>query len=58
MKDYIEYSLLNRDDSPLYLFEANLEEHETAKAMLDEYEPPRYLRKDYFVEMVSNSDSL
>ena len=27
MKEYIEYALYNRDDSPLYLFEANLEEH-------------------------------
>ena len=53
MKDYIEYCLFNRDDSPLYLFESNIEEHETCKAMINEYKPPRYLRKDYFVEMVS-----
>ena len=53
MKEYIEYCLYNRDDSPLYLFESNLEEHEKAKAMCNEYEPPRYLRKDYFVELVS-----
>ena len=27
MREYIEYSLFNRDDSPLYLFESNIEEH-------------------------------
>ena len=54
MKEYIEYCLFNRDDSPLYLFESNLEEHPTAKAMVHEYEPPRYLREDFFVELVSD----
>jgi histone arginine demethylase JMJD6 len=43
MKEYLEYTLFNRDDSPLYLFESNIEEHEQAKAMVNEYEPPRYL---------------
>ena len=55
MKDYIQYCLFNRDDSPLYLFESNIEEHEKCKDMINEYEPPRYLRKDYFVELVSTS---
>jgi len=54
MKEYLEYSLFNRDDSPLYLFESNIEEHECAKAMVNEYEPPKYLRQDLFVELVSN----
>lgn len=53
MKEYIEYTLFNRDDSPLYLFESNIEEHPTAKEMVNEYQPPRYLRRDFFVEMVS-----
>ena len=53
MKDYLEYCLFNRDDSPLYLFESNIEEHEKCKAMVNEYQPPKYLRKDYFVELVS-----
>jgi len=53
MKEYLEYTLFNRDDSPLYLFESNIEEHVVAKDMVHEYEPPRYLRRDFFVELVS-----
>ena len=54
MKEYIEYCLFNRDDSPLYLFESNIEDHAKAKEMCNEYQPPVYLRKDYFVELVSD----
>mmetsp|Transcript_25482 Transcript_25482/g.34045 ORF Transcript_25482/g.34045 Transcript_25482/m.34045 type:complete len:217 (+) Transcript_25482:481-1131(+) len=52
LKEYIEYALFNRDDSPLYLFESNIEEHETMKEIINEYEIPRYLRKDFFVELM------
>ena len=55
MKEYIEYSLFNRDDSPLYLFESNLEEHPIAKSMIPEYKVPRFFRKDYFCELVSTT---
>ena len=53
MKEYLEYTLFNRDDSPLYLFESNIEEHVVAKDMVHEYEVPRYLKRDFFVELVS-----
>ena len=53
MKEYIEYALFNRDDSPLYLFESSIEEHPQAKQLVDEYEVPRYFKKDFFVELVS-----
>ena len=53
LKEYVEYALFNRDDSPLYLFESNIEEHETMKQIIEEYEPPRYLRKDLFCDLVS-----
>ena len=53
MKEYLEYALFNRDDSPLYLFESNIEEHEIAKQMVNEYEVPKYLRRDFFCELVS-----
>ena len=55
MKEYIEYALFNRDDSPLYLFESSIEEHPQAKQLVDEYEVPRYLKKDFFVELVSKA---
>ena len=54
LKEYVEYAMFNRDDSPLYLFESNIEEHETMKNIINEYEVPRYLRRDFFVELVSH----
>ena len=53
MKEYLEYAIFNRDDSPLYLFESNIENHPQVKDIINEYEPPRVLRKDFFVELVS-----
>lgn len=44
LKEYIEYALFNRDDSPLYLFESNIEEHPTMKDIVEEYQPPAPLR--------------
>lgn len=55
LKEYIEYALFNRDDSPLYLFESNIEEHETMKAIVNEYNPPKYLRRDFFVELMGEN---
>jgi len=52
LKEYVEYAMFNRDDSPLYLFESNIEEHETMKNIINEYEVPRYLRRDFFVELM------
>ena len=48
LKEYVEYMLYNRDDSPLYLFESSLEDHETAKKMMKDYEPPKFFRKNFF----------
>ena len=33
LRTYMEYVLYGRDDSPLYLFESNLEEHPEAHVM-------------------------
>lgn len=53
LKEYIEYLLFNRDDSPLYMFESNIEEHSEAKVMVDEYEPAKFFKEDLFVDLVS-----
>lgn len=37
LREYIEYMLYNRDDSPLYMFEGALEDHEQAKPMMKDY---------------------
>ena len=52
LKEYAEYALFNRDDSPLYLFESSIEDHDQMKEIISEYEVPRYLQKDYFVELL------
>ena len=51
MADYIEYVFYNRDDSPLYLFEANLESHTEADVMMKDYTPPKFFEEDLFPEM-------
>ena len=48
MSEFIEYMFGNKDDSPLYLFESSLEDHEIAKNMLKQYAPPKYFAKNYF----------
>lgn len=53
LKDYIEYALYNRDDSPLYMFEPCLEEHPQAHVMMQDYKPPRVFEEDLFTDMVS-----
>ena len=53
LKEYAEYALFGRDASPLYMFEAALEDHPEAKVMVDEYTPVKYCQRDFFVELVS-----
>lgn len=48
LRDYIEYALYNRDDSPLYMFEPCLEEHPQAKDMLNDYKPAKLFEEDLF----------
>ena len=56
LKEYVEYSIFGRDDSPLYMFESALEDHPEAKAMVDEYSPVKFCQQDYFVELVSTNE--
>lgn len=57
LKEYIEYALYNRDDSPLYMFEACLEEHPEAHKMMDDYQPPTVLSEDLFTELLGEKQA-
>lgn len=48
LREYVEYLLYNRDDSPLYLFESSIEDHQYGKTMLNEYSPPKIAVENYF----------
>jgi hypothetical protein len=58
LREYIEYALYNRDDSPLYMFEACLEEHPEAKEMMNDYKPASVFKEDLFPEMVSQNSKI
>lgn len=52
LKEYAEYVLFGRDDSPLYMFESAIEDHPEMKVAVDEYEPCKYVKEDFFVELM------
>lgn len=48
LKQYMEYVLYGRDDSPLYLFESSLEEHPQAHVMQQDYEEPKFFSHNLY----------
>jgi histone arginine demethylase JMJD6 len=48
MREYIEYMLYNRDDSPLYLFESSLEDHRYGSSFMKDYKPHKFFKENYF----------
>jgi len=52
LKEYIEYVLMGRDDSPLYMFESSLEDHPQAKAMVNDYKTAKFFRQDVFTQLL------
>jgi histone arginine demethylase JMJD6 len=58
LREYIEYALYNRDDSPLYMFEACLEEHPQAKDMMNDYQPGQVFKEDLFTELVRKNSTI
>ena len=54
LEDYLEYTLYNRDDSPLYLFESAFDKHPIACDLMKDYSEPKFFRKNYFTELLGN----
>ena len=57
LKEYLEYSTFNRDDSPMYLFQSNIDYHDKAHVMNKEYQPPHYFRQNLFMEMLGDVEA-
>lgn len=47
MKEYIQYMIVNKDDSPHYLFHKNLHRNEDTRSLQNDYTPPIYFDQDY-----------
>jgi histone arginine demethylase JMJD6 len=48
LKYFFEYLIYNQDDSPLYLFESSIENHNKLNRLMDDYEVPNYFKEDLF----------
>lgn len=48
LKYFMQYTVDNKDDSPLYLFDGAFDERTGGKGMLSDYELPLYFRADLF----------
>jgi histone arginine demethylase JMJD6 len=48
LKYFVEYTGTNRDDSPLYVFDASFDEGKITKNLLDDFNVPIYFRDDLF----------
>jgi histone arginine demethylase JMJD6 len=46
MKYFLRYLTVNRDDSPLYIFDSNFDTDAVSKGLLDEYQVPPYFAED------------
>jgi len=48
LKYFFEYMVIQKDDSPLYLFESSLEDRKEGKKLLKYFDVPKYFRDDLF----------
>ena len=48
LRHFLRYLEDNRDDSPLYIFDATFDEDRYAQRLLEDYEVPRYFNEDLF----------
>ena len=47
LKEYIQYLIFNKDDSPFYLFQRDFHKIEEIKDLQFDYERPKYFSEDY-----------
>ena len=47
LKEYIQYVIFNKDDSPFYLFQRDFHKIEGLKDLQNDYTPPKYFSEDY-----------
>jgi histone arginine demethylase JMJD6 len=52
LPEFVEYYMYNRDDNPLYVFQADLQEHPQAKALLKDYKILKFFEEDLFSQML------
>jgi len=52
LKYFYEYMLHQRDDSPLYLFEGDLEDSEELRPLIQHYYVPKYFKEDDYFKIV------
>jgi histone arginine demethylase JMJD6 len=48
LKYFLQYMFAQRDDSPLYLFDSNFDDHAVAKGLVNDYKLPRFFADDLF----------
>jgi len=48
LKYFLEYLTKQQDDSPMYVFDNSFDEHPVAKALMQDFDVPKYFREDLF----------
>ena len=48
LKYFLEYVIKQQDDSPMYVFDNSFDEHPVAKALMQDFDIPKYFREDLF----------
>lgn len=48
MKYFLQYTVRNQDDSPLYIFDSNFYGNKDTKDMMDDFSVPKYFTEDLF----------
>ena len=57
LKEFVEYLVYNRDDSPLYVFEMGIEGHPEARDLMGDYKVAKFFEENIFVDMLGETAS-